>query len=96
MVKDYFGKEPNRSINPDEAVAYGAAIQGGILSGAVQDIKGLVIDAIPLSLGIETQGGVFAELIHRQSTIPTKKTQIFSTVEDNQDTVQIRVSRSSS
>ncbi|PVF98420.1 heat shock protein 70 [Serendipita vermifera] len=91
MVKEYFNKEPNRSINPDEAVAYGAAIQGGILSGTVPDMVGLVIDAIPLSLGIETTGGVFSELIHRHSTIPTKKTQIFSTVVDNQDTVQIRV-----
>lgn len=92
MVKEYFNKEPNKGINPDEAVAYGAAVQGGILSGVVVNgTNGVIIDATPLSLGIETTGGVFSELIHRQSSIPTKKSQVFSTAADNQDRVLIQV-----
>ncbi|PVG04284.1 heat shock protein 70 [Serendipita vermifera] len=90
MVKDYFNKEPNKSINPDEAVAYGAAIQGGILSQVVPDCL-CCVTIIPLSLGIETTGGAFAELIPRFSILPNDKTQMFSTVIDNQDAVQIRV-----
>jgi heat shock protein 5 len=93
MVKEYFNKEPNKSVNPDEAVAYGAAIQGGILSGVVANGTGVVIDATPLTLGIETTGGVFSELIHRQTSIPTKRSQVFSTAADNQDRVLIQVSR---
>src|ERR687896_105312 len=89
IVKDYFGKEPNRSVNPDEVVAIGAAIQGGVLGGEVKDV--LLLDVTPLSLGIETLGGVTTVLIPRNTTIPTKKSEVFSTAEDNQMTVEIHV-----
>ena len=88
-VKNFFGKEPNRSVNPDEVVALGAAIQGGILSGDVKDV--LLLDVTPLSLGIETLGGVSTKLIEKNTTIPTKKSQVFSTADDNQSAVTIRV-----
>ncbi|KAB5591765.1 glucose-regulated protein [Ceratobasidium theobromae] len=91
LIKEYFGKEPSKGINPDEAVAYGAAIQGGILSGeeGVEDV--VLIDVCPLTLGIETTGGVFTKLIPRNTVVPTKKSQIFSTAADNQPTVLIQV-----
>merc|ERR1712231_8993 len=88
-VQEIFGKAPSKAVNPDEAVAIGAAIQGAVLAGSVSDV--LLLDVTPLSLGIETLGGVFARLINRNTTIPTKKSQVFSTAADNQTQVGIKV-----
>ena len=89
VVKNFFGREPHKGVNPDEVVAVGAAIQAGVLQGDVTDV--LLLDVTPLSLGIETLGGVFTRLIDRNTTIPTKKSQVFSTAEDGQHAVTIRV-----
>lgn len=88
-VKNFFGREPSQNVNPDEVVAMGAAIQGGVLAGSVKDV--LLIDVTPLSLGIETLGGVFTRLINRNTAIPTKKSEVFSTAVDNQSQVGIKV-----
>jgi len=88
-VKEYFGKEPHKGVNPDEVVAVGAAIQGGVLAGDVKDV--LLLDVTPLSLGIETLGGVMTTLIARNTTIPTRKSEIFSTATDNQSNVEVHV-----
>src|SRR5690606_6038056 len=89
IVKDLFNKEPNKTVNPDEVVAIGAAIQGAVLEGTVKDV--LLLDVTPLSLGIETYGGVMTKLIERNTTIPSSKKEVFSTASDNQTSVTIHV-----
>ena len=89
LVKEFFGKEPHKGVNPDEVVAVGAAVQGGVLAGEVKDV--LLLDVTPLSLGIETLGGVMTTLIARNTTIPTRKSEIFSTATDNQTSVEVHV-----
>ncbi len=89
LVKQMTGKNPNMSVNPDEVVAMGAAVQGGVLAGDVQGI--LLLDVTPLSLGVETMGGVMTKVIERNTTIPTRKTEIFSTAADNQPSVEVHV-----
>ena len=89
LVKEYFGKEPHKGVNPDEVVAVGAAVQGGVLAGEVKDV--LLLDVTPLSLGIETLGGVMTTLIPRNTTIPTRKSETFSTATDNQTSVEVHV-----
>ncbi len=89
LVRDYFGKEPHKGVNPDEVVAVGAAVQGGVLTGEVNDV--LLLDVTPLSLGIETLGGVMTQLIARNTTIPSRKSEIFSTAADNQTSVEVHV-----
>src|SRR5689334_6513883 len=88
LVEEFYHKAPNKSVNPDEAVAIGAAIQGGVLKGDVTGL--LLLDVTPLSLGIETLGGVFTKLIEKNTTIPTKKSQVFSTAADSQTTVEVK------
>lgn len=89
MVEDFFGKAPSKGVNPDEAVAVGAAVQGGVLTGEVKDV--VLLDVTPLSMGIETMGGVMTRMIESNTTIPTKKTETFSTAMDNQPSVEIHI-----